>query len=478
MSGYETGLGWTHQFNPTTLREYDIRGIVGKTLHPEDAYAIGRCFGTIVARAKGSEATVAVGYDGRVSSPALEPALIEGLTASGIEVIRIGLGPTPMLYYAATTLETDGAVMVTGSHNPADYNGFKMMLGKKPFFGSRITELGAQAATGDVLAKTQGSERTIDISDAYVARMMQDWDGGDRALNIVWDNGNGAAGEVLNKLLAKLPGHHTVLFGDIDGRFPNHHPDPTVPKNLEALVEEVKTRKADLGIAFDGDADRIGAVDDQGTILFGDQLLVILARDVLSHNPGATIISDVKASQVLFDEIALAGGTPLMWKTGHSLIKAKMADTGAPLAAEMSGHVFFADRWYGFDDALYSAVRLLGIVARMDVPLSDVVRALPHVINTPELRFDCADTRKFQVIDEVAARLREANAHVSEIDGVRVQTNDGWWLLRASNTQAVLVARAEASSAAGLERLKLALAAQLEASGLAAPDFSGANAGH
>ena len=383
-----------------------------------------------------------------------------------------------MLYYAATTLETDGAVMVTGSHNPADYNGFKMMLGKKPFFGSRITELGAQAAIGDVVAKTEGAVRTIDVSDAYVDRMMQDWDGGDRALNVVWDNGNGAAGAELEKLVARLPGHHTVLFGDIDGRFPNHHPDPTVPKNLEALVAEVKTRGADLGIAFDGDADRIGAVDDTGTILFGDQLLVVLARDVLAHNPGATIISDVKASQVLFDEIALAGGTPLMWKTGHSLIKAKMADTGAPLAAEMSGHVFFADRWYGFDDALYSAVRLLGIVARMKGRLSDVVQALPQVINTPELRFDCDDRRKFTVIDEVAARLREANARVADIDGVRVQTEDGWWLLRASNTQAVLVARAEANNQAGLERLKQALVAQLEASGLAAPDFSGANAGH
>jgi phosphomannomutase len=478
MSAYETGPGWTYRFDPTTLREYDIRGIVGKTLNPPDAYAIGRCFGAIVARTRQDRATVAVGYDGRVSSPQLEPALIEGLMASGVEVVRIGLGPTPMLYYAATTLETDGAVMVTGSHNPADYNGFKMMLGKKPFFGSRITELGAQAAIGDVVAKTEGAVRTIDVSDAYVDRMMQDWDGGDRALNVVWDNGNGAAGAVLEKLVARLPGHHTVLFGDIDGRFPNHHPDPTVPKNLQALVAEVKTRGADLGIAFDGDADRIGAVDDTGTILFGDQLLVVLARDVLAHNPGATIISDVKASQVLFDEIALAGGTPLMWKTGHSLIKAKMADTGAPLAAEMSGHVFFADRWYGFDDALYSAVRLLGIVARMKGRLSDVVQALPHVINTPELRFDCDDRRKFTVIDEVAARLREANARVADIDGVRVQTEDGWWLLRASNTQAVLVARAEANNQAGLERLKQALVAQLEASGLAAPDFSGANAGH
>jgi phosphomannomutase len=251
-----------------------------------------------------------------------------------------------------------------------------------------------------------------------------------------------------------------------------------VPKNLEHLIAEVRRRGADLGIAFDGDADRIGVVDDSGTMMFGDQLLVVLARDVLKTHPGATVIADVKASQVLFDEIARAGGTPLMWKTGHSLIKAKMAEVACPLAGEMSGHVFFADRWYGFDDALYAAVRLLGIVARMTGPLSAVRAGLPHVLNTPELRFDCDDTRKFQVIEEVAARLRAAGASLSDIDGVRVQTADGWWLLRASNTQAVLVARAEASSEAGLERLKAALVCQLQASGLAAPDFSAANAGH
>jgi phosphomannomutase len=275
-----------------------------------------------------------------------------------------------------------------------------------------------------------------------------------------------------------LPGNHTVLFPEIDGRFPNHHPDPTVPRNLEALVAEVARRGADLGIALDGDADRIGVVDDSGAILFGDQLLVVLARDVLKSHPGATIIADVKASQVLFDEVARAGGKPLMWKTGHSLIKAKMAETGCPLAGEMSGHIFFADHWYGFDDALYAAVRLLGIVARSDVALSSVRAALPQVINTPELRFNCDDTRKFEVIREVAARLKQQGARVSEIDGVRVQTEDGWWLLRASNTQAVLVARCEASTEAGLGRLKAALVAQLSASGLAAPDFSGENAGH
>jgi phosphomannomutase len=469
-------MPFTHSFDPSVLREYDIRGIVGKTLHAADAFAIGRAFGSIVARGGGK--TVAVGYDGRLSSPELEPPLVDGLKASGMEVLRVGRGPTPMLYYAATTLQTDGAVMVTGSHNPPDYNGFKMMLGRKPFFGAQIQDIGRIAASGDVVEEAKGSDRSVDVSGDYIARLISDWDGGDRILNVVWDNGNGAAGDVLRRLIAVLPGNHTVLNAEIDGRFPAHHPDPTVPKNLEQLIAEVRERKADVGVAFDGDADRIGVVDDEGEILFGDQLLIVLARDVLKQHQGATIISDVKASQVLFDEIGAAGGTPLMYKTGHSLIKAKMAETGSPLAGEMSGHVFFADKWYGFDDALYAAVRFLGITARMEGKLSDVRRALPQVINTPELRFNCADDRKFKVIEEVAARLKAEGAKLSDIDGVRVQTADGWWLLRASNTQAVLVARAEATSPEGLERLKQALAKQLETSGLEAPDFSGANAGH
>ena len=469
-------MSFSHLFDTTVLREYDIRGIVGKTLHPADAFAIGRCFGSVIARAGGR--SVAVGFDGRVSSPMLEPALVEGLKASGMEVIRIGCGPTPMLYYAATTHQTDGGVMVTGSHNPPDYNGFKMMLGRKPFFGPQIQQIGQMAATGDVVPGSRGSEKTIDVSQSYIDRLVQDWDGGDRALNVVWDNGNGAAGDVLTRLVARLPGRHTILFPEIDGGFPNHHPDPTVPKNLEALIAKVTELGADLGIAFDGDADRIGAVTDKGEMLFGDQLLVVLARDVLKSHPGATIIADVKASQVLFDEVAKAGGNPLMWKTGHSLIKAKMAETGCPLAGEMSGHIFFADKWYGFDDALYAGVRLLGICARSSETLSAVRGALPPVVNTPELRFDCDDRRKFEVITEVAGRLAAEGANVSATDGVRVLTADGWWLLRASNTQAVLVARCEASSEAGLERLKAALVTQLAASGLAAPDFSGENAGH
>ena len=469
-------MAFSHQFDPTVLREYDIRGIVGRSLHPADAFAIGRVFGSIVARGGGSR--VAVGFDGRLTSPELEQSLVDGLRASGMQTLRIGRGPTPMLYYAATRLETDGAVMVTGSHNPPDYNGFKMMLGRKPFFGDRIRQIGDLAAAGDVVPETAGSEQHVDITSDYVARLLSDWDGGDRRLKVVWDNGNGAAGDVLRQLVTSLPGEHIVLNGEIDGAFPAHHPDPTVPANLAQLIHEVRARRADVGIAFDGDADRIGLVDDTGEILFGDQLLVLLARDVLKNREGATIIADVKASQVLFDEVARAGGSPLMWKTGHSLIKSKMAETGSPLAGEMSGHIFFADRWYGFDDALYAAVRTLGIIARMDDSVSAFRLALPKVLNTPEVRFDCDDRRKFKVIEEVAARLAATGADVSDTDGVRVLTDDGWWLLRASNTQAVLVARCEAATVDGLERLKSALVAQLKASGLAEPDFSGSHAGH
>ena len=467
-------MTFTHKFNASSLREYDIRGIVGETLGAADAFAIGRTFGSIVADAGGRR--VAVGWDGRLSSPMLQKSLIEGLVASGMDVLSIGRGPTPMLYFAAFTETTDGAVMVTGSHNPANYNGFKMMLGKKPFFGKDILGLGARAEAGQVVPEATGSVTEKDVSEAYVARLLQDWDG-EKTLNVVWDNGSGAAGDVLAKLVKKLPGKHTVLNGEIDGTFPAHHPDPTVPKNLEQLIQAVKREGADVGVAFDGDADRIGLVDNAGNILFGDQFLVLMARDVLKNHPHATIIADVKASQVLFDEIAKAGGVPLMWKTGHSLIKSKMAETGAPLAGEMSGHIFYNDKWYGFDDALYAAVRVLGVIARSAQTVAQFHDSLPTVVNTPELRFDCAETRKFEVVKEVAERLKASGDAVSDTDGVRVTTPDGWWLLRASNTQAVLVARCESRSEAGLSKLKSELAGQLAASGLA-PDFSGANAGH
>jgi phosphomannomutase len=460
-----------HNFHPTVLREYDIRGIIGKTLTTDDARAIGRGFGTMVVRGGGKK--VAIGYDGRLSSPDLEAAAVEGLKSVGLHVVRIGLGPTPMLYFTARHLKLDAGMMITGSHNPPDYNGFKMMIGKAPFFGSQILEIGKIAAAGDFEAG-EGSEETIDIQDAYVDRLVADYDG-TRDLNVVWDNGNGAAGEILRRLVKKLPGKHTLLFDQIDGTFPNHHPDPTIPENLEDIIHKVAETKADLGIAFDGDADRIGAVDEKGRIVWGDQLVAIYSKDVLANHPGATIIADVKASQSLFDQIAKLGGKPLMWKTGHSLLKAKMAETNSPLAGEMSGHIFFADKYYGFDDALYCGVRLLGIVSRI-AALSALRDELPDMLNTPEVRFQVNEERKFAAVDEIKARVKAeeaaGGAEVNDIDGVRVKTADGWWLLRASNTQDVLVARAEAFSPEGLERLKGAIRDNLAKSGIAAPaDF-------
>jgi phosphomannomutase len=374
-----------------------------------------------------------------------------------------------MLYFAVNTLGVDAGIMVTGSHNPPDHNGFKLMLGKKPFFANDIQRLGQIAAAGDFpQGAGQVSERFV--LDAYVARLAQDYDGV-RPLSVAWDAGNGAAGEALQKLVAKLPGRHLLLNETIDGRFPAHHPDPTETKNMVQLQDTVRREACDLGIAFDGDGDRIGLVDGKGRILWGDQFMVLMARDILRTNPGATIIADVKASQVLFDEIARMGGKPLMGRTGHSLIKSKMAETGAPLAGEMSGHIFYADRYYGYDDALYAAVRLLGILARSDESLAQFRDSLPAVVNTPELRFPCSEPRKFAVIDEVRARLERAGAVLSVIDGVRVKNDLGWWLLRASNTQDVLVARAEARDAAGLDKLKKLLAEQLVASGITPPDF-------
>ena len=459
----------SHKFEPSILREYDIRGVVGTTVQVADARAIGRTFGTLVKRKGGKR--VALGYDGRLSSPELAAACIEGLTASGVDVVNIGVAATPMLYFAVYHLGADGGIQITGSHNPPDYNGFKMMMGKKSFFGADIQTLGAMADKGD-WESGHGKVEKKDILADYAARLVRDVKPG-KKLKVAWDIGNGAVGVSIRAVVDKLEGEHFVLNEKVDGTFPAHHPDPTVPKNLEQLVAEVAKRGCDLGIAFDGDGDRIGAVDGKGRILWGDQLLVLWSRDVLKSNPGATIIADVKASQVLFDEIAKAGGKPMMFKTGHSLIKSKMAELGSPLAGEMSGHVFFADTFYGFDDALYCGLRLLNIVANSKESLAEMRDGLPQPVNTPELRFDCADDKKFGVVEEVKARLTKAGAKFSDIDGVRVSTKDGWWLLRASNTQPVLVARCEAADDAGLERLKTELKAALSASGVELPDDAG-----
>lgn len=450
-----------HRFHPTALREYDVRGIVGTTLTEADAHALGRSFGTVVRRDGGRH--VALGRDGRASSPSLSARVAEGVRAAGVDVTDVGLGPTPMLYYAVHALGADGGVMVTGSHNPPDYNGFKMMLKERPFWGADIRALGEMAARGD-WESGAGALATRDIRDAYVDRLLADV----RlpALRIGWDAGNGATGEILERLVARLPGEHHALFTAIDGHFPNHHPDPTVEANLAELKALVADKGLDLGIAFDGDGDRIGAVDGQGRVVWGDQLLMILAEALLRELPGATIIADVKASQALFDRVADLGGTPLMWRTGHSLIKAKMKETGAPLAGEMSGHIFYAHGWYGFDDALYAALRLIEALGMLGRSLAELRDSMPAVVNTPEMRFSCPEERKFQVVEEVLARLAAEGVEVNATDGARVNTADGWWLLRASNTQDVVVARAEARDAAGLARLQAEIERQLALSGV------------
>ena len=459
----------TYRFDPTSLCEYDIRGIVGKTLGVEDAYAIGRGFATHVRRAGGTR--VAVGWDGRVSSPSLRDELVRGLTESGVNVVRVGIGPTPMLYFAEATLEVDGAIQITGSHNPAEYNGFKMVLQHGPFFGEQIQSIGKMAAEGDWDEGT-GEVTDYDIEDLYVDRLFAGYSGG--AFRIGWDNGNGAGGRILEKLVAKLPGEHHLLYTEIDGSFPNHHPDPTEEKNLVDLKKLVADKGLDFGVAFDGDADRIGAIDGQGRVVWGDQILSILAEPVLRAEPGSTIIADVKASQALYDRIAELGGKPLMWKTGHSLIKVKMKETDSPLAGEMSGHIFFRHEWYGFDDALYAAIRLISAVRVLGGSLTALKDAMPELVNTPEMRFQVDESRKFAVVDEILDRLETAGAEVNRTDGARVNTADGWWLLRASNTQDVLVARAEAKDQAGLDRLLGQIDEQLALSGLQ----RGPQAGH
>jgi phosphomannomutase len=363
-----------------------------------------------------------------------------------------------------------GGIMVTGSHNPPNYNGFKMMLGTKPFFGSDIKNMAKTAATGDYRSGL-GKVIKTDIFADYIDRLLLNINL-DKKLSIVWDCGNGSAGPAVEALCKRLPGKHKVLFSEVNGDFPNHHPDPTVKENLESLIASIKSENADLGIAFDGDGDRIGVVDNNGEIIWGDQLLAILAEDVLIERNGATIIGDVKASKILFDQIAKLGGKPLMWKTGHSLIKTKMNEVDAPLAGEMSGHIFFRDKYYGFDDALYAAVRIIELLDTRNDKLSSIRAKLPKMVNTPELRFACAEDEKFIVVEKAKNYLRtKENVSVSTIDGVRVSSAHGWWLLRASNTQAALVARCEADTLKNLDVVKQDLRDLLENVGILEPDF-------
>ncbi len=450
-----------HRFDRTILREYDIRGIVGRNLSSADALALGRTLGTLAASRNGQVAVV--GYDGRHSSAALEEELCRGLASTGMYVLRVGLVPSPGLYFASNVLKADVAIMVTGSHNPSEYNGFKMLMGNKPFFGEQIQELRDMAIRGIWREGRGGIMDVGAIISGYVTRVAKDYTSR-KGLKVVWDPGNGSAGPSTIALAHVIPGEHYIINEEVDGRFPNHHPDPTVAENLVQLQTAVAEEGADIGIAFDGDGDRIGVVDSQGRILWGDQLLAILAKDVLRNVPGGAIIADVKASQMLFEEVERLGGNPIMAPTGHSIIKSEMTKHNAPLAGEMSGHIFFADKYYGYDDALYTAVRLLNYLVTSGKTIDQLRDELPQVVNTPEIRVEVEEIRKFDIIDEIKSRLSETDADVNDIDGVRVNENGGWWLIRASNTQNALVVRCEAPDESALEALKVRVQDQLSLS--------------
>lgn len=458
-----------HQFHSSILRSYDIRGIVGETLHEKDAVAIGVGFAAAVRRNGGRK--VAIGRDGRLSSPMLADALARGLTMGGVDVIDIGLGPTPMLYFADRHLATDGAIQVTGSHNPPTHNGFKMVLGHQPFFGDDIQALGATMANGVDLPEP-GQVNRADLHATYVATMLEKLGGveGLADRTIVWDCGNGAAGPSALAVTDALPGRHTVLFPEVDGTFPNHHPDPVDPETLELLRERVAAEGAVIGIGFDGDGDRIGLIDDQGRQVPGDLLTAYLSRHILRKQPGAEVIFDVKSSLAALDAVRAMGGQPSLWKTGHSHMKIRLKEKSAPIAGEMSGHIFIADGYFGFDDALFAALCVLREMQESGETIAAFVDSLPPVHATPELRIACPDEVKFGIVDQVIADVvAEPDADQTDLarmDGIRVSCADGWWLIRASNTGAQLVARAEGRNEAARDRLKERIRSRLARAGL------------
>lgn len=431
----------THIFNSFIFREYDIRGTFGQTFFSQDGYEIGLRFATYLQRTYPAP-LVCIGRDGRLSSPDLNAALIEGLREAGANVLDIGVGPTPMLYYATKITPAVAGIMVTGSHNPPEDNGLKLTLKDLPFFGAQIQELKNIIPNK---SNTPGSLEFIDVREQYINRLLADLPKSNtKKLKIAWDCGNGAAGEIVELLTARINNQSVLLNTTIDGTFPAHHPDPTEEKNLEQLRDVVASHHCDIGIAFDGDADRIGVIDEKGRILWGDQLLCLLAEDVLRAIPGAKIIADVKSSQSLFDYIEKLDGVPVMAKTGHSNIKMLIKEIGASLAGEMSGHIFFADHYYGYDDAIYAAIRLVAFLETQAKTLAELFDDLPQYHSTPEIRFSCDDEKKFEIVNMIRDDLEKQGANFVDIDGVRVKTETGWWLVRASNTQAILVVRCEA----------------------------------
>ncbi|MGE5662711.1 MAG: phosphomannomutase/phosphoglucomutase [Deltaproteobacteria bacterium] len=436
--------------NPLIFREYDVRGTVGTDLTPAAVQTIGRGFGTY-ARGRGAR-TVAVGRDCRLSSPSFRDALVSGLLAAGLDVLDVGVCPTPLLYFSIVTFGADGGVMITGSHNPPEFNGFKLCIGSSTIHGAQIQEVRRIIDAG-AFASGKGEVESREIVGPYTEYVRSNISI-PRKLKVVVDAGNGTASRVAPDLFRALGMEVVELFCEMDGRFPNHFPDPTVPENLRSLVRTVRETGADLGVGYDGDADRIGAVDETGAVLYGDYLLALFAREILSRKPGATIISEVKASQNLYDDIARRGGRPVMWKAGHSLIKQKMKEEGAEVAGEMSGHIFFADRYLGFDDAIYASARLFEIVAASDRPLSAMLADMPPVVATPEIRVECPDELKFAVVERVASLVSPQAREVIGVDGVRALFDGGWGLVRASNTQPVLVLRFEGRDEATVGRIR------------------------
>lgn len=436
--------------NPNIFREYDIRGIVGEHLTDETVSLLARAVGTFFRR--NNAGSIALGFDARESSPRFRDLFVAGLNAAGCDVFDIGRVPTPVLYFAVFTREVDGGVMITGSHNPPDHNGFKICLGKDALFGEQIQQIKEIAFNGK-FAEGAGKVEALEVSGDYRREILARVSLGNKKLKAVVDAGNGMGGVTAVPIYKELGIELIELFTEPDSNFPNHHPDPTVVENLLEAIEAVKRSGADLGIAFDGDGDRIGVIDETGRIIWGDELMVLLSRSVLKANPGATIIAEVKCSQNLFTDIEKHGGIPLMWKAGHSLIKSKMKETGAILAGEMSGHIFFADRFYGFDDATYAGARVLEILSKTDLSLSQMLSDLPAGVSTPEIRVDCPEEKKFVVVRQIAEEFSKTN-EVITIDGARILFADGWGLVRASNTQAILVLRFEADSEENLRMIR------------------------
>jgi len=438
------------KLSPTIFREYDIRGLVDQDLTEEAVHLVGMAFGTRVREAGGRKA--AVGRDARLSGPRFAKAAISALRSTGLDVLDLGIVPTPLTYFAAHTAGVDGICMITGSHNPPEYNGLKLGLGAATYHGEEIQALRRLAESGK-FATGAGAVAPYDVVGPYLAYVKQNLRLGKRRLKVVVDAGNGTGGVVAVPLFQSLGIEVVPLFIQMDGRFPNHHPDPTVEKNLEHLKAKVKETGADVGIAYDGDADRVGAVDEKGHVLWGDQLMILFSRALLAEVPGSAIVGEVKCSFTLYDDIAKRGGRPIMWKAGHSLIKAKMKEEKALLAGEMSGHIFFGHRWFGFDDGIYSSGRLLELLSRTEAPLSALLADVPRTESTPELRVDCPDDKKFEVVRR-AQEFFAARYQAVTVDGVRVVFPDGWGLVRASNTQPLLVLRFEAKTRARLDEIQ------------------------